>query len=197
MALARSLVIRPRLLLLDEPLSALDARIRKNLREQLRSIQKELALTTLFVTHDQEEALTLSDRILLMNQGTIVQSGTAEELYTEPKDSFVVKFMGNYNLLDSEQAYKVLGISTARHTAIRPESIYVKEPGRHYSEGIGHEVTARVQDQMLLGNVIRYKVVVNDVPLLVDLLNRSSERLFSTGSQLQLLFNTHEIREVD
>ena len=74
-ALARSLVTRPRLLLLDEPLSALDARIRKHLREQIRQIQRELNLTTIFVTHDQEEALTMSDRIFLMNQGRIVQSG--------------------------------------------------------------------------------------------------------------------------
>ncbi|MCZ7253128.1 ABC transporter ATP-binding protein, partial [Salmonella enterica] len=79
-ALARSLVTRPRLLLLDEPLSALDARIRKHLREQIRQIQRELGLTTIFVTHDQEEALTMSDRIFLMNQGKIVQSGDAETL---------------------------------------------------------------------------------------------------------------------
>ncbi|MDP1109203.1 spermidine/putrescine ABC transporter ATP-binding protein, partial [Klebsiella pneumoniae] len=76
-ALARSLVTRPRLLLLDEPLSALDARIRKHLCEQIRRIQQELGLTTVFVTHDQEEALTLSDRIVLMNAGRIVQSGDA------------------------------------------------------------------------------------------------------------------------
>ncbi|MBL0953123.1 MAG: ABC transporter ATP-binding protein, partial [Pseudomonas sp.] len=81
-ALARSLVTRPRLLLLDEPLSALDARIRKHLREQIRAIQRELGLTTIFVTHDQEEALVLSDRIVLMNGGQIVQSGDAETLYT-------------------------------------------------------------------------------------------------------------------
>src|SRR5690606_20051621 len=87
-ALARSLVTRPRLLLLDEPLSALDARIRKHLREQIRSIQQELGLTTLFVTHDQEEALTMSDRIFLMNAGRIVQSGDAESLYTAPVDAF-------------------------------------------------------------------------------------------------------------
>lgn len=84
-ALARSLVTRPRLLLLDEPLSALDARIRKHLREQIRQIQRELGLTTIFVTHDQEEALVMSDRIFLMNQGKIVQSGDAETLYTAPR----------------------------------------------------------------------------------------------------------------
>ncbi len=99
-ALARSLVTRPRLLLLDEPLSALDARIRKHLREQIRRIQRELKLTTVFVTHDQEEALTLSDRIVLMNAGRIVQSGDAETLYTAPEDAFAAGFIGNYNLLD-------------------------------------------------------------------------------------------------
>jgi putative spermidine/putrescine transport system ATP-binding protein len=94
-ALARSLVTRPRLLLLDEPLSALDARIRKHLREQIRSIQRELGLTTIFVTHDQEEALTMSDRIVLMNGGKIVQSGAAEDLYTAPADAFAAGFIGN------------------------------------------------------------------------------------------------------
>lgn len=195
-ALARSLVVRPRILLLDEPLSALDARIRKTLREQLRTIQKELSLTTLFVTHDQEEALTLSDRILLMHGGKIVQSGTAEEIYTEPTNVSVVKFIGNYNLLTPEQAESALGFISQSQIAIRPESIYVKEPGRHYAPGISHETTAIVKDHLLLGNVIRYKVRVGELELLVDLLNRSSERLFPIGSELQLLFNTHEIREV-
>ena len=101
-ALARSLVTRPRLLLLDEPLSALDARIRKHLREQIRQIQRELGLTTIFVTQDQEEALTMSDRIFLMNQGKIVQSGDAETLYTAPVDVFAAGFIGNYNLLDAD-----------------------------------------------------------------------------------------------
>ena len=195
-ALARSLVVHPRILLLDEPFSALDAPIRKTLREQLRTIQKELSLTTLFVTHDQGEALILSDRILLMHNSRIVQSGTAEAIYTEPASVSVVKFIGNYNLLTPRQAESSLGITTQSQIAIRPESIYVKEPGRHYGSGIGHEVTAQVKDHILLGNVIRYKVHVGEVELLVDLLNRSSERLFPIGSKLQLLFNTHEIREV-
>ncbi|MGY2437215.1 ATP-binding cassette domain-containing protein, partial [Escherichia coli] len=85
---------KPNLLLLDEPLSALDARIRKHLREQIRQIQRELGLTTIFVTHDQEEALVMSDRIFLMNQGKIVQSGDAETLYTAPVDAFAAGFIG-------------------------------------------------------------------------------------------------------
>ena len=107
-ALARSLVTRPRLLLLDEPLSALDARIRKHLREQIRQIQRELNLTTIFVTHDQEEALTMSDRIFLMNQGRIVQSGNAQTLYAAPVDAFAAGFIGNYNLLEPEAATRLL-----------------------------------------------------------------------------------------
>ncbi|HAT30879.1 MAG TPA: ABC transporter ATP-binding protein, partial [Janthinobacterium sp.] len=81
-ALARALVVRPRILLLDEPLSALDARIRRNLQEEIRRIQLQLKLTTIFVTHDQEEALTLSDRIFVMDGGRIVQQGSAETIYT-------------------------------------------------------------------------------------------------------------------
>ncbi|MGI9281464.1 MAG: ABC transporter ATP-binding protein [Endozoicomonas sp.] len=196
-ALARSLVVRPRILLLDEPLSALDARIRKNLREQLRSIQKELGLTTLFVTHDQEEALTLSDRILLMSNGQIIQNGTAEEIYTEPANAFVVRFIGNYNLLSASQAYQVLGIKSEKQIAIRPESIYVREEGRQYADHVRHPVRGQVVDYLLLGNIIRYRIHVSGVELLVDLLNRSSERLFPAGAPLDLLFNTREIREVD
>lgn len=119
-ALARSLVTRPRLLLLDEPLSALDARIRKHLREQIRAIQRELGLTTIFVTHDQEEALTMSDRIFLMNQGRIVQSGDAETLYTAPVDLFAAGFIGNYNLLDADSASRLLQRPVANRLAIRP-----------------------------------------------------------------------------
>ena len=108
-----------------------------------------------------------------------------------------MKFIGNYNLLTPEQARTSLGIDTQSKIAIRPESIYVKEPGRQYQPGVGNEITATVKDHLLLGNVIRYRVRAGQTELLVDLLNRSSERLFPAGSELQLLFNTHEIREVN
>ena len=101
-ALARSLVTRPRLLLLDEPLSALDARIRKHLREQIRQIQRELGLTTIFVTHDQEEALTLSDRIAVMSAGKILQIGTPTDIYEHPKHRFVAQFIGDINFLPGQ-----------------------------------------------------------------------------------------------
>src|SRR3546814_4946827 len=108
---------------------SLDARIRKHLREQIRQIQRELGLTTIFVTHDQEEALTMSDRIFLMNQGKIVQSGDAETLYTAPVDVFAAGFIGNYNLLDADSASKLLHRPVTGRLAIRPEAIELSRNG--------------------------------------------------------------------
>ena len=186
-ALARSLVTRPRLLLLDEPLSALDARIRKHLREQIRAIQRELGLTTIFVTHDQEEALTMSDRIFLMNQGRIVQSGDAETLYTAPVDLFAAGFIGNYNLLDPDSASRLLQRPVANRLAIRPESITL---------GLNGELDGEVRSHSLLGNVIRYRVRVRDVELVVDVLNRSSADLHADGQRVSLSIDPTALREV-
>ncbi len=186
-ALARSLVTRPRLLLLDEPLSALDARIRKHLREQIREIQRELGLTTLFVTHDQEEALTLSDRIFLMNQGRIVQSGDAETLYTAPVDLFAAGFIGNYNLLDADSASRLLQRPVSARLAIRPESITLRLDG---------ELEGQVRSHSLLGNVIRYRVEARGVELVVDVLNRSSADLHPDGQRVSLSIDPTALREV-
>jgi putative spermidine/putrescine transport system ATP-binding protein len=185
-ALARSLVTRPRLLLLDEPLSALDARIRKHLREQIRAIQQELNLTTIFVTHDQEEALTMSDRIFLMNAGQIVQSGDAETLYTAPVDAFAAGFIGNYNLLEADVASRLLGQPVTSRVAIRPEAIAFADNG----------IAARIISHSLLGNVIRYRVEAQGSQLLVDVLNRSASDLYPNGQTINLQIDAAAIREV-
>jgi len=187
-ALARSLVTQPRLLLLDEPLSALDARIRRHLRDQIRRIQKELNLTTLFVTHDQEEALTLSDRIVLMNKGKIVQNGNAESLYTQPVDLFAAGFIGNYNLLSAEQASRLTGETFSGQVALRPESVAFCPP----EQGIPAEILSH----SLLGNVIRYRVKAQDVELMVDVLNRSVEDLHPAGYRVGLHLDKMTLREV-
>ena len=179
-ALARSLVTRPRLLLLDEPLSALDARIRKH--------QRELNLTAIFVTHDQEEALTLSDRIVLMNKGQIVQSGDAETLYTQPADVFAAGFIGNYNLLSAEQATTLTGSPYHGKVAVRPESITLVPAGQG--------IAAVILNHSLLGNVVRYRVRARGVELLVDVLNRSVEDLRPDGSEIGLHLETVTLREV-
>ena len=186
-ALARSLITRPRLLLLDEPLSALDARIRRHLREEIRRIQRELGLTTLFVTHDQEEALTLSDRILLMDAGRIVQNGSAEALYTEPANAFAAGFIGHYNLLDAESASRLLDRPLQNRVAIRPEAIRL---GRGNLRG-------EIRSRSLLGNVIRYRVESRGVGLWVDVLNRSAEDLLPGGHIVALDIAPEAVRELE
>lgn len=187
-ALARSLVTRPRLLLLDEPLSALDARIRRHLRDQIRTIQRELKLTALFVTHDQEEALTLSDRIVLMNKGEIVQNGHAARLYTQPVNAFAAGFIGNYNLLSAEQASQLMGQMFTQQVAIRPESIALVNPPQG--------VPATIVGHSLLGNVIRYRVRVQGIELQVDTLNRTMEQAYGEGDQVGLLLDLATVQEV-
>jgi putative spermidine/putrescine transport system ATP-binding protein/spermidine/putrescine transport system ATP-binding protein len=109
-ALARAVVVEPDVLLLDEPLSALDANLREEMRVELKKIQHQLGITTLFVTHDQSEALAMSDKIIVMNQGRIEQAASPEEVYTRPSSEFVARFIGNSNLLDA----RVLGRAGAR-----------------------------------------------------------------------------------
>ncbi|MGR3807196.1 ABC transporter ATP-binding protein [Pasteurella testudinis] len=187
-ALARSLVTRPDLLLLDEPLSALDARIRKHLRQQIRQIQQELNLTTIFVTHDQEEALTMSDRIVLMNQGRIEQNSDAETLYLAPQTHFSAGFIGSYNILSAADAARLLGCEVRSDIAIRPESISL-EADREHGRGV-------IVERSLLGNIIRYKVRLDGVDLTVDKLNLSHEHFFPLGTPVSVSFEQGQIREL-
>lgn len=192
-ALARALVVRPRILLLDEPLSALDARIRRSLRQQIREIQQRLELTTLFVTHDQEEALTLSDRVFLMNKGAIVQSGTPEQIYTRPANAFVAGFIGHYNLLDPEQAKSLFGPRCQGQLALRPEAISLLPAG---IEGHDPSLPGIVRQQQLLGNVIRYRVECAAGLLTVDVLNRSARDLLAVGTRVTLAVARDQLCEV-
>lgn len=193
-ALARALVVKPRILLLDEPLSALDARIRRNLRDEIRSIQREMQLTTIFVTHDQEEAMTMSDRIFLMNKGQFVQTGTPEEVYLSPASEFAARFIGSYNLLSKEQASTIFDVQDKGLYAVRPESIYVQEEGGIYPGTCSSPVPGTVVSHQLLGNVIRYRIAALGTELTVDVMNRSSSRLYAPQTAVRLLFNLAEIK---
>jgi len=124
-ALARSIVVEPKVLLLDEPLSALDAQIRKQLRLELCRLQKKLGITMIFVTHDQEEAMAISDRIFVMHDGQIAQEGTPSQVYFHPSNEFVAGFIGNYNKLNKEQIEHLFGplIEEGSTYALRPEAI--------------------------------------------------------------------------
>ncbi|WP_028534967.1 ABC transporter ATP-binding protein [Paludibacterium yongneupense] len=191
-ALARALVVEPRILLLDEPLSALDARIRANLREQIRDIQRRLDLTTLFVTHDQEEAMILSDRIFVMDKGKIVQADAAETVYTQPATEFVARFMGSCNLLDAAACTRLFGHGIDGHLAIRPESIELLAA----AEAGADDLPATIRQHQLLGNVIRYQVESRGTVLLVDRLNRGRDDLLPRGSEVGLRIRREDMREV-
>ena len=120
-ALARSIVVKPKVLLLDEPLGALDLKLREQMQVELKQIQRELGITFIFVTHDQDEALSLSDRIAVFNKGAIVQLGTPQEIYNNPMDHFVAEFVGSSNHFTAEQAKEFFGIS--QELIVRPENI--------------------------------------------------------------------------
>lgn len=171
-AFARSLVIEPKVLLLDEPLSNLDARLRDHMRAELKRLQTQLGITTIFVTHDQTEALTLSDQLAVFNQGRCIQTGTPEEIYQHPHDSFVAQFIGETNLLSmagsaTQQATLTkkivagLGPVTGRYISIRPQAIRVsaKSTASDYSlagvienrnyHGLTTELSIRVDDVLI------------------------------------------------
>jgi putative spermidine/putrescine transport system ATP-binding protein len=125
-ALARALVNRPKVLLLDEPLGALDLKLREQMQVELKAIQRDVGITFLFVTHDQEEALTLSDRVAVFNAGRIEQVGTAHEVYERPRSAFVAGFVGTSNLLTGDTARQLVGREGS--FAIRPEKLTVETP---------------------------------------------------------------------
>lgn len=142
-AIARSLLLKPQVLLLDEPFSALDAKIRMQMREELRKIQTDLKITVLFVTHDQEEAMMLSDRIIVMSKGHIEQEGSPREVYDHPATRFVAGFIGEMNFITTKNG---------RHIAVRPENITV-------SEGQGHgDLDGVVRTVMMLGHYLEMTV---------------------------------------
>ena len=170
-SLARSLVTEPKFLLLDEPLSALDAKIRKQLQIDIRALQKKLGITMIFVTHDQEEAMILSDRIFVMSEGRIVQDALPAELYAKPKNAFVAGFIGSYNILTAQErasldaSFSIQNPSTKY--ALRSELIQLSNTDNPSSICI----EANLDTYTILGSTIRCYFNSNGIRLSVDLLN--------------------------
>ena len=127
-ALARAIVVEPKILLLDEPLGALDLKLREKMQIELKQLQRELGITFIFVTHDQDEALTLSDRIAIFNRGKIEQIGSPQELYERPATEFVARFIGTANIFERETSLELFGVDSK--TMIRPEQVVVGAMGR-------------------------------------------------------------------
>lgn len=152
-ALARALVLRPQVLLLDEPLGALDKQLREQMQIELKAIQRDVGITFVFVTHDQEEALTLSDRVAVFNDGKIDQVGTPEDLYERPATRFVATFLGNTNLIEGELAKRLTG--TANLLSLRPERISVRDAESAPEPG-NSSVLAVIEEIIYTGPTIRY-----------------------------------------
>ena len=198
-ALARALAIHPQVLLLDEPLSALDAKIRVELRAEIRRIQRQLGITTIYVTHDQEEALSMSDRIVVMNQGVAEQVGDPFTIYTRPATPFVASFVGTLNGLRArvvDPATGTLEIEGQPLALGRPlEAAAGAEVGlsvRPEALGLGPgavSLTGRVEDVSFHGPVVRLKVSLGGQRLALDSFNTAAFRPPAVGDTVTVGFD--------
>src|SRR5687768_17545376 len=199
-ALARALAIRPLVLLLDEPLSALDAKIRVSLRAEIRSIQQRLGITTIYVTHDQEEALSLSDRIVVMNVGVVEQVGTPFQIYNFPGTAFVAGFVGTLNTAAAEvvdPANGVLSLNGAQlvtaadlsekqkgeqvRIAIRPERFSFASEGKK-----ANVIDCKIENITFLGAIVRIQVLIGDAKFSMDTFNNPFLELPKIGDETQI-----------
>ncbi len=191
-ALARALAVKPNVLLLDEPLSALDAKIRVSLREEIRALQRALGITTIYVTHDQEEALSMSDRIVVMNEGRVEQIGTPFEIYNYPRTRFVASFVGTLNILrgravapesgriavDGQEIVAARGIGSAKAgedclVALRPEAAVLQGTGVTKPNGSAerNRMQGTIEEVSFLGSVVRIRVRFKENTISLDTFN--------------------------
>ena len=210
-SLARALAPSPQILLLDEPLSALDARIRAGLREEIRALQQKLGITTIFVTHDQEEALSISDRIVVMNEGAIEQIGSPGDIYNRPRTRFVASFVGTLNTLQgvvvdpAEGAIRVgqtmlraRGViegakaGETRALALRPEALRLGPP----ADG-DNALTGVIEDATFLGAIVRLRVRIDGGALLVDAFNSNGASFPEPGDEVKVSFSPNDLIVLD
>jgi len=205
-ALARALVNQPKVLLLDEPLGALDLKLRQEMQLELKSLQRELGVSFVFVTHDQEEALTMSDRIAVMQDGRLLQVGTAEDLYERPGNRFVADFIGQTNLIDatvSADDMIVLAngsrvrakadhpVGTKVAMSLRPEAISIGARGSVPTEHQAESLDGVVSTATYLGHAIDYHVNVDWIDLEVRAPAVTSSRRFTPGDEVSVWWDRH------
>ena len=182
-ALARAMVTAPKVLLLDEPLSAIDALLRRNLQIEIRRIQQQLGITTIYVTHDQDEAMIMSDVINLFHDGKIEQSGTPEQIYTRPATRFAATFIGNYNLLDAKDFNRAFGTAIPQpEVAVRPEIISLSKRTIASAEGL-LVARGKIAGYISHGNLIRFSIDVKGLLINADVLFED-KREFGEGDEV-------------
>ncbi len=196
-ALARALVNHPKVLLLDEPLGALDLKLRQQMQVELKTIQQRVGITFIFVTHDQEEALTMSDRIAVFSQGKIEQVGTPAEVYEHPSTTFVAGFVGTSNLVSGEIAKRITG-SEARFS-VRPEKIHLGTPDQQPGADMFF-ADGKVRDVIYLGLYTRYLVELDgggDLVVVEQNLHTTSMDVMKVKNQkIRLLWKKEHVRYV-
>jgi len=200
-ALARTIVVEPEVLLLDEPLSNLDASLRVQMRRELLRLQRQLGLTTIFVTHDQEEANTTSDRMAVLDGGVIQQIGSPQELYDKPSNLFVANFLGTANILEGK--IEILG-NNKRFLTKTGDSLSLSEGSstdgnyiilRPQNISINHKksknsLPGKVRHSEFLGSQIRYIVTAGGTEIVIDQSHRAGQDWFANGTDVHLLVNT-------
>ncbi len=196
-ALARALINHPKVLLLDEPLGALDLKLRQQMQVELKAIQKSVGITFIFVTHDQEEALTMSDRIAVFNEGRIQQVGTPSEIYERPASPFVAGFVGTSNLVSGEIAKRITG--SEEMFSIRPEKIHLNMTGSEPEKDMLC-IDGVIRDVVYLGLFTRYLVEIEGGSVLVvveqNLKTTSMDVLSARGQKVRLYWHKDHISRV-
>ncbi|MFN0141842.1 MAG: ABC transporter ATP-binding protein [Mycobacterium sp.] len=193
-ALARALVGRPKVLLLDEPLGALDLKLREQMQVELKAIQREVGITFVIVTHDQDEALTLCDRLAVFNDGRIEQIGGAREVYENPANRFVADFVGTSNVFDGAKAEALLGRPGSY--AIRPERIVLMSPGAAVPAGM-RSVNADVAEVVYAGPITRITAdAAGGVRLTAAVLSADTDTDISHGAPIMLAWPDNAVRSL-
>jgi putative spermidine/putrescine transport system ATP-binding protein len=194
-ALARALVLEPKLLLLDEPMSALDAQIRKRLREELKRLQTAVGFTAILVTHDQEDALTLGDRIAVMRAGRLEQVGTPLEIYHRPAKRSVASFMGDINVLEPGAIEAMFGLYTTHAWAVHPEVVALAAPGTPGRiESL--RAPATVKAARILGPLVQYVLDVRGVPLRACALNDPAAKPAAPGNVVEIVVAPEHVQKL-
>lgn len=199
-ALARALVMEPKVLLMDEPLSNLDQKLRHSMRNTIRRIQQDLKITTIFVTHDQEEAMSMADRVAVMKDGEILQVGTPTDLYSNPKSPFIADFVGTSNILpgvikkrEGTLAYVKVGDQVIKSEStieanevkiiIRPENIIILDEA---SQTYDNYFEGKIDLATYLGSTVRYEIIVDQHRLIADTVYESGDSILRNGTTVKL-----------
>jgi spermidine/putrescine ABC transporter ATP-binding subunit len=213
-ALARSLIFEPKILLMDEPLGALDKKLREHMQFEIRRIQKDLNITVIYVTHDQEEALTMSDYIILMKNGEIIQKGTPKELYDTPQNSYIATFLGESNIikgliekkdnkcylssLSGDILFEIADEKISQNTkdilfSVRPEKIQIYQI---FQDNLTNciQVKGRVKEKVYAGKVIKYRILIkNNTIIKVELQSYADQIEFDIENDVYLVWNKRDI----